>query len=171
MSKPHISDAIRIIISRINRELGAGGKLEGCVFSRRPTTDSEGEDQLPNIRFASYQDEEENFAGAKAMTPRGNSVVRSSQTLTFTLAFRAENGPYSEDSKTQLGLYDWIARFKDTIELDDHQCQDLTLDNACVEPMQTNVASTEVNEISWVIEFVITLYPIPFIRGTRSLPK
>jgi hypothetical protein len=171
MSKPHIADALNEIITRIKRELGAGGKLEGCAFNRRPTTDSEGEDQLPNIRFTGYSDEEENFAGAKAMTNLSNSVVRSTQNLTFSLAFRAENGPFSQDGKTQLGLLDWISRFKDSIELDSNSCQDLTLNSSCVEPMLTSVSSTEVNEISWIIEFQVMIYPIPYIRGTRSLPK
>ena len=171
MSKPHISTPLRVIISRINRELGAGGKLEGCVFSRRPTTDSEGEDQLPNIRFSGYSDEEQNFAGAKSMTALSNSVVRSTQQLMFTLAFRAENGPFSEDGTSQLGLMDWVSRFKDTIELDANGCQDLTLEGSCVEPMLTSVENTEVNEISWIIEYMVVLYPLPYNRGTRSLAK
>ena len=172
MPIPHISDPLREIISRIKRETGASGKLYPCTFSRVPFKRVEGDQQLPNITLQNFSDEDEPFmAGAKQNTALSANVVKTTQTLTFFLCFNMDNGIYSEDGDSQLGLMDWVARFKDTIEINDEGCQDLTLNGTCLEPLYTSLQNTELEELSWVLEFIVTLYPKPLARGSRSLPS
>lgn len=163
---PHFAKPLQVLVKRILRETSPGRLLHPCSFSRMPFRDNEGEDQLPNIRLQSYSDEENPFGHD---THPAANIITSGQNVTFLLAFNKDYGPWSEDASTKLGLLDWISRFKDAIELDDYGCPDLTLDGSCVAPLTSSVAETTVNEISWMIEFVVNLQPSPIGRGTRSI--
>lgn len=163
---PHYANPIQVLVHRILRETSEGRLLYPCKFSRKPYRDNEGEEQLPNIRLQSYTDEENPFG--ENTHPSAN-IITSNQNVTFLLAFNKNYGPWSEDAKSQLGLLDWISRFKDAIELDDEGCPDLTLNNTCVVPLTSSVIETSANELSWMIEFSVTLQPAPIARGTRSI--
>lgn len=172
MAIPHISNPLREIVSRIKREISAGGKLYPCTFSRVPFKRVEGNEQLPNITLQDITDEDESFiAGAKNNTPYSANIVKTTQIFTFVLAFNMDNGIYSEDGSSQLGLMDWVSRFKDTLEIDNDGCQDLTLNNTCIEPLYSSLQSTEIEELSWLLEFQVSVFPKPFARGSRSLPS
>ncbi len=163
---PHFAKPLQVLIGRILRETSPGRLLHPCKFSRMPYRDNEGEDQLPNIRLQSYADEESPFGHD---THPAANIITSAQNITFLLAFNKDCGPWSEDASTKLGLLDWISRFKDSIELDDEGCPDLSLDGSCVAPLTSAVTETAVNEISWMIEFVVSLHPSPIGRGKRSI--
>ena len=172
MAKPHYADALRVLVSRIKRELAAGKLLYPCKYFRTPEVKVEGISDLPNITMSGYEDEEESFgAGAKTATNLSTNIVRTEQNLSFLLAFNKEYGPFSDDGVSQLGLMDWISRFKDAVELNDEGCPDLMMDETCVEPLYVSVGDTEVSELSWIVEFRITMFPKPLARGTRALPS
>lgn len=170
MGKPIYSLAIYEIFCRIKEQVAVGKLLYPATFVSTPQLTVEGVDQLPRINFQNFTDIDQTFiAGAKRVTSKSTSIVKTTQTISFLLAFNKDYGVQSPDGENQLGLLDWVSRFKDAVEFDNGGCPDLTLNNTCIEPMEISVENTEVDEISWNIEFNISLYPMPFARATRSL--
>jgi len=171
MAIPHSSNAVREVVRRLKREINSGGLMYPCKYFRSPTIRVEGISDLPSITMMNYTDDERAFGhGAKTATGKSTNIVRCEQTIEFMMAFNKDFGPYSDTGTSQFGLMDWIARFKDSVELDDAGCPDLMLGNSCVEPMYVSVDETSVQELSWNIVFELNLYPKPIARGTRSMP-
>ena len=170
MPRPHTSDALYVVVTRLKREMEEDGILYPCKYFRNPTLRVEGIVDLPSLTMMDYSDREEAFGhGAKTGDGKSTNLVRCEQTVGFILAFNKDHGPYSDDGESQLGLMDWIARFKDAIELDDDGCADLMLEGSCVEPMYVGVDETSVQDISWEVVFELTLNPKPIARGSRHL--
>tara|TARA_Y100000310_G_scaffold157597_1_gene157012 strand:- start:2820 stop:3341 length:522 start_codon:yes stop_codon:yes gene_type:complete len=170
MAIPHVSNALRTLVDRLKREMASGGMLYPCKYYRSPSIRVEGISDLPSVTLVDYEDEEHAWGhGAKTSTGKSTNLVSCDQTVKFILAFNKEYGPYSDEGLGQYGLMDWVARFKDAIELDDTGCPDLMLDGSCIEPMYVNVDETEVHELSWEVVFEIYIHPKPIARGSRRL--
>ncbi len=170
MNTPIFGLPLKELIGRIRNATDSTGLLYPARFISSPQLTVEGVDQLPRINFQNYNDEDTSFSGGAKTNPFSTSIVRTKQVATFLLAFNKENGYQSEDGETRLGLMDWVSRFKDAVELIEPGQPDLTLNGSCIEPMEIVVENTEADEISWNIEFSISLYPVPYARSSRSLP-
>ena len=157
-----------VLIERIKNHCAEGGILSPCNFNSSQRTEAEGIDQLPNISFLNIEIEEDTFP---ALGDANTTPLISVFDVRFLLSFNKDYSIYSSDGESMLGLMDWIPRFKDSIEIDESGLLDTHLKQTLIEPLLVSVESTEMQEISWTIEFSVKLKLRPFNRGTRRISE
>jgi hypothetical protein len=158
------NSAFVLLTRRLKNHCSEGGILHPCSYKNQPRFEAEGLDQLPNISFLSIDIEED----VMPVLGDANSIpLTCIQDARFLLSFNKEYSTHSEDGESFLGLMDWIPRFHDAIELNENLLLDTHLSQSVIEPLLVSVEGTEIQEVSWTIEFSVKLKIKPYNRGTR----
>jgi hypothetical protein len=161
------------IMRRIEREIQAGGSLEGIKFYRKPEMNSEGRDDLPSLRPIDIAMTESRFQGQgggdNGEKRRKNINAKPEYVFSLKLSTFAEDGFFAFVRGTDpKGVMDYMVPLLDAIEKDDNGDVDLLLAETCAEPFTYRIPENFPSDISWSVLLSIIYYPHPFIRGTRS---
>lgn len=160
------------LCARITRAIQQGNSLEGMKFYQSFQYRPEKADDLPRVYITDYTDKEEHGGGAPQNSPDGrDSVLRQPSMVGIQLVVDSRNGWVTDatiENVRKMGMLNIKNLLLDELETDDRGDVDTALDGVLDKPIMFSTRESGVFDLGIVMDITVTLYPIRFMRQTRS---